>query len=331
MRNVVAIILFLMSTSLFGQQTDTIGEYFLQPIEVQKDDNLWKLAERHYHDGRQYSKFWTVSKTKGLTNNPDSIYPGMVLYKLAKRTRLPSYHEEKFININTLLQEQNISLDSISEKLNNLKIEIKDFPCCVVGSSDSNWFVDLLIGFIAGVASSLFTTFILRRYFPDKKEIPVIYKVLFPLFSFITVTSIMYATKNIVIDGIRIVPIFLVVLLSVILIIILWSIFKISRAPKKQPDIKIPNVYAKIDEFYESISDWSNYHPNETAYERKRGLDYWINYWKIYGEDYLSKQIEKLRDRAKSLDNKNIESKNTKDIMEEITASLKAIVRRHQN
>ncbi|RIV70497.1 LysM peptidoglycan-binding domain-containing protein [Flagellimonas aequoris] len=328
MRNVVAIILFLMSTSLFGQQTDTIGEYFLQPIEVQKDDNLWKLAERHYHDGRQYSKFWTVSKTKGLTNNPDSIYPGMVLYKLAKRTRLPSYHEKKFININTLFQEQNISLDSISEKLNNLKVEMKGLTCCIGNTSDPNKFLEYFISFIIGVASSLFATMIARKIWPEKPLKQVVFTFSFSAIAFLLTFSILdSASGRVGLLG----PSASIILATALFLLLIYTAYRFLNSLKKaeekaEEQSKIPkihNIHEVVQDFYHSIFDWVQ-KDKESKGDNWNGrdrLEYWIGFWKMYGEDHLSILVEILTTSSIKVKDKIVE-----DIIEEI----KAVLIKHQ-
>lgn len=45
---------------------------------VKPGDSLWKIAQKFYEDGSQYTKLYDANK-KVVGNNPDLIYPGQVL------------------------------------------------------------------------------------------------------------------------------------------------------------------------------------------------------------------------------------------------------------
>lgn len=47
--------------------------------EVQKKETLWTIAKNYYGTGHAFVKIWQNSKTVGLTNDPNLIYPGMIL------------------------------------------------------------------------------------------------------------------------------------------------------------------------------------------------------------------------------------------------------------
>lgn len=92
------LIMFIASIS-FGQ------EYYLEPIEVEKGETLWGLAEKHFGDGQKFKTLWTVSRTKGITENPNRIYPGMILYKLSQKPTSKyskidySYFENQYMSL----------------------------------------------------------------------------------------------------------------------------------------------------------------------------------------------------------------------------------------
>ncbi|WP_228236122.1 LysM peptidoglycan-binding domain-containing protein [Allomuricauda sp. M10] len=309
MRNVVAIILFLMSTSLFGQQTDTIGEYFLQPIEVQKNDNLWQLAERHYQDGRQYSKFWTVSKTKGLTNNPDSIYPGMVLYKLAKRTRLPDYHEHKFDSIYAALFKQKRDLDSLSVKINKIKKEVNELnKDLVLSMSQKTW--RILVSIILGIISSLIASKIYDRFGPKNKNkwaaiiLPGLLTTLLFLTGFDVDWDIQLFGNN---------PLIQKWGYSTLLVVLIVLVFLALSGKEDQQNkpINTSQLQNVIPEFYKFLLSGK-----KTSIEFK----YWIELWEMYGEEKLSIEIQNLR---------NARRKQEKELIaDNIESMLKSIIKK---
>ena len=45
--------------------------------EVQKGDNLWKIAEKHLGNGARYTEIFEANKP--MLSDPDKIYPGQVL------------------------------------------------------------------------------------------------------------------------------------------------------------------------------------------------------------------------------------------------------------
>ncbi len=300
MRNVVAIILFLMSTSLFGQQTDTIGEYFLQPIEVQKDDNLWKLAERHYHDGRQYSKFWTVSKTKGLTNNPDSIYPGMVLYKLAKRTRLPDYHEHKFDSIYAVLFKQKRDLDSLSVKINKIKKEVNELNSDLILSEFQKiW--RLLVSIILGIISSLIASKIYDRFGPKNKNKTRLATILLTglLTTLLFLVGFDWDWDIQLFGNNPFMQKWVYAILFALLIILVFLALSAKDSLLNRP-INTSQLQNVIPEFYKFLLS------------RQKSLiefKYWTRLWKMYGEDDIANDLQELRKNKKQATVRNIEKR----------------------
>ncbi len=45
--------------------------------EVQKGENLWKIAEKHYGNGSKYTEIFEANKP--MLSDPDKIYPGQML------------------------------------------------------------------------------------------------------------------------------------------------------------------------------------------------------------------------------------------------------------
>ena len=66
----------LEGVSAVEDKTETAGNAVVFH-EVQKGENLWKIAEKHLGNGADYMKIFEANKP--MLKDPDLIYPGQVL------------------------------------------------------------------------------------------------------------------------------------------------------------------------------------------------------------------------------------------------------------